>query len=149
MIHFRGICPGCNRLSLVDINSPCPNILNNGSDLRLPFDDELGRRQQLFRKKHNKHSNPPPSGSTADHSWTSSGLSDVHQTAALSSGMLGYDTVNNYFCLTLPIASGEAQMTYQRRDDGGCLVSDNAVELKVAEAASPLPRERLRGDPHS
>ena len=27
--------------------------------------------------------------------------------------MLGYDPVKNYFCLTLPMPSGEAQVTYR------------------------------------
>jgi hypothetical protein len=113
MIQFRGICPGCNRLSLVDVNTPCPNLLSNGSICGYALTTSLVSGNSHFRNKHDKHTNPPPSGSTDDHSWTSSGLYDVHQTAALSSGVLGYDTVNNYFCLTHPIPSGEAQVTYR------------------------------------
>ena len=112
MIHFRGLCPGCNKLSLVDVNTPCPNLLNNGRTCGYALTTSLASGNRLVRKKHDKHTNPPPSGSTDDHSWTSAGLYDVHQTAALISGVLGYDTVNNYFCLTHPVPSGEAQVTY-------------------------------------
>jgi hypothetical protein len=86
-------------------------LLNDGRFCGYALTTNLACGNSVFRKKHDKHSKPRPSGSTADHSWTSSGMRDVHQTAALSSGVLGYDTVNNYFCLTLPIASGEAQVT--------------------------------------
>jgi hypothetical protein len=113
MIHFRGICPGCNMLSLVDVNTPCPNLVNDRTVCGYTLPRNLASGNSLFRKKYDKHVNPRPSGSTAEHSWTSSGLRDVHHAAALSSGVLGYDTVNNYFCLTLPIASGEAQVTYR------------------------------------
>jgi hypothetical protein len=113
MIHFRGICPNCNKLSLVDVDTPCPNLLNNGRSCGYALTTSLAGGNRLFRKKQHKHTNPPTPSSTADHSWTTSGLYDVHQTAALSSGLLGYDSVNNYFCLTLPVPSGEAVVTYR------------------------------------
>jgi hypothetical protein len=113
MIHFRGVCPGCNKLSLVDVNTPCPNVFNDGRTCGYALTTSLTSGNSVFRKKHEKHTNPLPSGSTADHSWTSSGLYDVHQTAALSSGVLGYNPVNNYFCLTHPVPSGEACVTYR------------------------------------
>jgi hypothetical protein len=114
MIHFRGICPGCNRLSLVDVKTVCPNILGNGSVCGFALTTELVSGNRLFRKKEAKHTNPPSPGTCAEHSWTSSGLYGLHQTAALASGNLCYDPINNYFCLSAPLASGEAKVFYQQ-----------------------------------
>ena len=119
MIHFRGICPGCNKLSLVDVNTPCPNLLNNGRTCGYALTTSLASGNRHSRKKHDKHTNPPPSGSTDDHSWTTSArLYDVHQTAALSSGVLGYDTGEK---LLLPHAPRP-----QRRGQGECRTGTTA-----------------------
>src|ERR1700733_1352831 len=103
MIKFRGICPGCNKLSLIDVNTPCPNILGNGKICGFALTTELASGNRVFREKHEKHTNPPPPGASGDHSWTSSGNYGLHQTAALASGNLCYDTTNNYFCLSTPL----------------------------------------------
>jgi hypothetical protein len=113
MIQFRGVCPRCNKLSLVDTKTPCSNILGNGSVCGYALTTDVASGNSLFRRKEAKHTNPPPSGAASGvHSWTNSGLYDVHQTAALASGNLCYDTVNNYFCLTAPLPSGEARVRY-------------------------------------
>jgi hypothetical protein len=67
----------------------------------------------LFRRKAAKHTNSPASGFTGEHSWTGSGLYAVHQTAALASGNLCYDPEKDSFCLSFPVASGEACVAYQ------------------------------------
>ncbi len=67
-----------------------------------------------YRAKETKHTSPPPSGSTGDHSWTRPGLYDMHQMAVLASGNLCYDMVNRYFCLSAPLGSGEATVAYQQ-----------------------------------
>lgn len=113
MIQFKGICPGCNKLSILDVKTPCPNILGNGATCGFALTAELASGNSLFRKKETKHTNPPPLGATTGtHSWANPGLYDVHQTAALASGNLCYDTANNYFCLTAPLPSGEARVRY-------------------------------------
>src|SRR5262249_7542497 len=113
MIQFRGICPGCNQLSLVDVNTPCPNRLGSGRLCGFALTTDYASGNHTYRAKHCKHTSPPPSGSTTDHSWTRSGLYDGHQMGALTSGSLCYDTTNKYFCLTGPLANGEAQVTYR------------------------------------
>jgi hypothetical protein len=114
MIHFRGLCPGCNKLSLIDVKTPCPNTLSNGCVCGFALTTEVASGNRLFRKKEGKHTNPPPPGASGDHSWTGSGLYALHQTAALASGTLCYDPINNYFCLSSPLASGEARVFYQQ-----------------------------------
>lgn len=123
MINFRSICPACNRLSLVNLQTPCPNLLNDGRVCGYALTASVTSGNSLFRRKEAKHTNPPASGFKGEHSWTNSGLYDVHQTAALASGNLCYDPVKDYFCLSFPVASGEARVAYQSgtTHDAWCL----------------------------
>lgn len=114
MIHFRGMCPGCNRLSLVDVSTPCPNIWNDGTTCGFALTTSYASGNHTYRTKHDKHTQPQPPGASGDHSWTRSGLYDLHQTVALASGTVFYDQKNKYFCLSFPVASGEAHVTYQQ-----------------------------------
>jgi hypothetical protein len=114
VINFRGICPSCNRLSLVSLNTPCPNVFNDGRICGYALTTDVASGNRTYRAKQDKHTRPPPSGALGEHSWSSPGLYDVHQTVAFASGNLSYDTINNYFCLTAPIGSGEARVSYQQ-----------------------------------
>jgi hypothetical protein len=113
MISFREICPRCNRLSLVNFDTPCPNVMNDRRVCGYTLTTSATSGNSLFRRKKDKHTNPPASGFKGEHSWTNSGLYDVHQKAALASGNLCYDPVNDYFCLSFPVPSGEARVAYQ------------------------------------
>lgn len=114
MIQFRGLCPGCNRLSLIDWKTPCPNILSDGRVCGFALTIHVASGNHTVRSKDEKHTNPPMSGSTGDHSWTSSGQYDYHLTAAFASGNLCYDAINRYFCLSAPLGSGEAKVSYHQ-----------------------------------
>jgi hypothetical protein len=113
MINFRGICPGCNRLSLVNLETSCPNLLNNCRVCGYTVTTSVASGNSLFRKKEDKHTNPPASAFKGEHSWTDPGHYDIHQAAALASGNLCYDPAKDYFCLSFPVASGEARVAYQ------------------------------------
>ncbi len=142
MINFRILCPGCNRLSLVNLLTPCSNILNDGRVCEYALTTDVASGNSLCRRKENKHTNPPASGFTGEHSWTNSGLYDGHQTAAFASGNLCFDPVKDYFCLSFPISSGEARIAYQRHVRGR-LVPQHAAELALAGPAPALPRKRV------
>jgi hypothetical protein len=45
MIQFRGICSRCNKLSLVDVNTPCSNLLGDGSTCGYTLTDRTRQRQ--------------------------------------------------------------------------------------------------------
>src|SRR5262249_49075953 len=81
MINFRGTCPRCNRLSLVNLETPCPNTFGDGRVCGYALTTDVMSGNHTYRTKEAKHTSPPPSGSRGDHSWTSSGLYDLHQTA--------------------------------------------------------------------
>ena len=114
MITFRGTCPGCRQLSVVDLQTPCPNLLKDGRVCGFALTTSFASGNHKYRTKSEKHTAPPVSGNLADHSWTRSGLYDRHQAAVLTSGGLGYDQVHGYFCLTAPVNSGEATVMYCR-----------------------------------
>jgi hypothetical protein len=114
MINFRGICPRCNRLSLVNLDTPCPNTFNDGRVCGYALTTDVASGNHKYRVKEAKHTAPQVSGASGDHSWTSPGLYDLHQTAALTSGNLCYDPINKYFCLSTPLGSGEAKVSYQQ-----------------------------------
>ena len=113
MITFRGLCPFCNQLSMVNIHTPCQNLLNDGRVCGYVLNTSVGTGNSFYRKKEQKHTNPPVSGATGtEHSWTAPGLYDHHQEFAHASGGLFYDSFHGYFCLSSPVGSGQAKIAY-------------------------------------
>jgi hypothetical protein len=45
MINFRGICPCCNRLSLVNLETPCPITFNDGRVCGYALPTDVARRR--------------------------------------------------------------------------------------------------------
>lgn len=113
MIQFRGICPGCNQLSLVDVYTSCSNVPRSGKPCGFRLTTTHLDGNQTYRAKFFKHTNPPAASASGDQSWSHSDAYDHYHECALASGQLFYDTVNKYFCLEFsPMGSGDAQIRY-------------------------------------
>jgi hypothetical protein len=115
MITFRGICPRCSRLSLVNLQTPCPNTFGDGRVCGYTLTTEVMSGNHTYRAKEAKYTKPPL-GANRGPFMDEPGLYYLHQRAALASGTLCYDTVNRYFCLSAPFGSGEAKVAYQQSE---------------------------------
>jgi hypothetical protein len=112
MIWFEGTCPRCNRVSILDVNMPCTNVLTDGTPCGYTLPMSLASGNKTYRRKFAKHTSPAAPGESGNRSWTCSGLYDQHQAGAFLSGVLYYDAANSYLCLLSAVGGGEAQVAY-------------------------------------
>ena len=107
-------CPRCHQRQLVEVNIPCPTLLNNGSlcGYILPTPYQSGGLK--YQGKCQKHSDSSASGSfTEATSYVNSLTEYMHnQASVLNSGGLYFDPVKKHPSLVTPIGSGDPHAVF-------------------------------------